>query len=151
MVNAAIKSEEKLRIMAIDEKERRVEAVKEIERARNLLSKEIYERQVVEVKGIHESLEKQRIIDTLFLGDGRYKRYSIDQIEVATDFFSETKVVGVGSYGKVYKCKLDHTPVAIKVLSPDASDRKDEFLREVSFLLASVFYKDDFLKHVYFM
>ncbi|WOH09194.1 hypothetical protein DCAR_0728649 [Daucus carota subsp. sativus] len=108
MVNAAIKSEEKLRIMAVDEKERHVEAVKQIEMARNLL-----------------------IIDALFLGDGRYKRYSRDQIEVATDFFSETKVVGVGSYGKVYKCKLDHTPVAIKVLSPDASDRKDEFLREV--------------------
>lgn len=138
-MNAAIKSEEKLRIMAVGEKERHVEAVKEIELARNLLSKEIYERQIAEAKGMQESMEKQRIIDALFLSDRRYKRYSRDQIEVATDFFSETKVVGVGSYGKVYKCKLDHTPVAIKVLNPNASDRKDEFLREVSFfLLASV-------------
>ncbi|KAK1365246.1 U-box domain-containing protein 34-like [Heracleum sosnowskyi] len=134
IVNASKKSEEKLRIMAVDEKERHLEAVKEIEMARNLLSKEIYERQIAEVKGIQECMEKQRIIDALFLGDGRYKRYSRDQIEVATDFFSETKVVGVGSYGKVYKCKLDHTPVAIKVLSPDASDRKDEFLREIEVL-----------------
>ncbi|KAL8119994.1 hypothetical protein AgCh_017213 [Apium graveolens] len=134
LVNAAIKSEEKLRTMAVDEKERHVEAVKEIEMAKNVLSKEIYERQIAEVKGTQESMEKQRIIDALLLGDGRYKRYSRDQIEVATDFFSGTKVVGVGSYGKVYKCKLDHTPVAIKVLSPDASDRKDEFLREVEVL-----------------
>lgn len=55
--------------MAGDEKERHVEAVKQIEMARNLLSREINERQVAEVKGIQESMEKQRIIDALFLGD----------------------------------------------------------------------------------
>lgn len=131
-MNETIISEEKLRIMAVEEKERHVEAVKEIEMARNLLSKESDERQIAEVKGMQESIEKQRIIDALLLGDRRYKRYSRDQIEVATGYFSETKVVGVGSYGKVYKCKIDHTPVAIKVLSSNASERKDEFLREVS-------------------
>lgn len=133
-VNETIISEEKLRIMAVEEKERHVEAVKEIEMARNLLSKESNERQIAEVKGMQESIEKQRIIDALLLGDRRYKRYSRDQIEVATGYFSETKVVGVGSYGKVYKCKIDHTPVAIKVLSSNASERKDEFLREVEVL-----------------
>ncbi|WOH08947.1 hypothetical protein DCAR_0728398 [Daucus carota subsp. sativus] len=133
-VNEAIKNEEKLRIMAVDEKERHVEAVNEIEMAKNLLSKEIYERQIAEVKATQESMEKQRVIDALLLGDGRYKRYTRDQIEVATDFFSVTKVIGVGSYGKVYKCKLDHTPVAIKVLTPDASDRRYEFLTEIEVL-----------------
>lgn len=134
-VNAAQKSEENFRKIAAEEKEKHVEAVKEVEMARNLLAKEAYERQTAELKGIQESLEKQRIVEALFLNDKRYKRYSRDEIEVATDFFTETKVIGVGAYGKVYKCNLDRTPVAIKVLNPDVYDRRDEFLREVNFSL----------------
>ncbi|KAJ0724105.1 putative protein kinase RLK-Pelle-RLCK-IXb family [Helianthus annuus] len=51
----------------------------------------------------------------------------------ATDSFSKSKVIGEGAYGKVYKCNLDHTLVAIKVLSSDTSEKKREFLREVFF------------------
>lgn len=76
-------------------------------------------------------MEKQKIVAALLSNDLRYRRYLRGEIQMATGFFSDNKMIGEGAYGKVYKCSLDHTSVAIKVLRPDASDRKEEFLREV--------------------
>jgi serine/threonine protein kinase len=45
--------------------------------------------------------------------------------------FSEKLKIGEGGYGPVYKCYLDHTPVAVKVLSPDAAQGKSQFQQEV--------------------
>ncbi|KAJ6327890.1 hypothetical protein OIU76_006430 [Salix suchowensis] len=61
---------------------------------------------------------------------GRYRRYSIEEIEVATQYFSESKKIGEGGYGPVYSCYLDHTPVAVKVLRPDAAQGRSQFQRE---------------------
>ncbi|KAK3016819.1 hypothetical protein RJ639_006358 [Escallonia herrerae] len=133
-VNAALKREETYRKIAFEEKEKHLQAMKEGEMARNILAKEVYERQRAELKTLKESSEKQKIVDALFLSDRRYRNYTKDEIEVATDFFSETKIIGEGAYGKVYKCTLDHTPVAIKVLQSDASDKKGQFLKEVEVL-----------------
>ncbi|PWA76121.1 Concanavalin A-like lectin/glucanase, subgroup [Artemisia annua] len=71
-----------------------------------------------------EDLKKQQIVDALFTSDKQYRRYTVDEIEVATKSFSKSKVVGEGAYGTVYKCKLDHTPVAIKVLWSETSEKK---------------------------
>ncbi|KVH93990.1 Concanavalin A-like lectin/glucanase, subgroup [Cynara cardunculus var. scolymus] len=130
-ISSAVEREEKFRKIAAEEKEKHLEAVKEVEIARNLLAKEANEREIAELKALKESSEKQEVVDALFTKDKRYRRYSIDEIEVATDSFSKTKVVGEGAYGKVYKCNLDHTPVAIKVLWSDTSEKRREFLREV--------------------
>ncbi|KAJ6878527.1 hypothetical protein NC652_032139 [Populus alba x Populus x berolinensis] len=64
----------------------------------------------------------------------RYRRYSIEEIEVATQYFSESKKIGEGGYGPVYNCYLDHTPVAVKVLRPDAAQGRSQFQREVEVL-----------------
>ncbi|XP_024979380.1 U-box domain-containing protein 34 isoform X2 [Cynara cardunculus var. scolymus] len=133
-ISSAVEREEKFRKIAAEEKEKHLEAVKEVEIARNLLAKEANEREIAELKALKESSEKQEVVDALFTKDKRYRRYSIDEIEVATDSFSKTKVVGEGAYGKVYKCNLDHTPVAIKVLWSDTSEKRREFLREVEVL-----------------
>lgn len=127
----AIKREEEFRKIAAKEKEKRLEAIKEVEAARNSLAKESYERKIAELNALKESLEKQKIVDALFLSDKRCRRYSRDEIERATDCFSESKMIGEGAYGKVYKCNLDHTPVAVKVLRSESSEKKEEFLREV--------------------
>ncbi|XP_015571799.1 U-box domain-containing protein 34 isoform X1 [Ricinus communis] len=133
-VNAALDREETLRKIAAEDKARYLQAKMEVENAKNLLAKEAYERQMAEHRAYIESSEKQKIADALFLNDKRYKRYTRDEIEAATDFFSESNVIGEGGYGKVYKCNLDHTPVAVKVLRSDAVNKKEEFLREVEVL-----------------
>ncbi|GJZ73630.1 U-box domain-containing protein 34 [Tanacetum coccineum] len=103
-INSAVECEEKFWKIAAEEKEKHLEAIKE------------------------KPSEKQQIVDALFTNVKRYRRYTIDEIEVATKSFSKAKVVGEGAYGKVYKCNPDHTPVAIKVLWSDTSEKKREFL-----------------------
>ncbi|KFK39345.1 hypothetical protein AALP_AA3G232100 [Arabis alpina] len=64
----------------------------------------------------------------------RYRRYVIGEIEEATNSFDEANKIGEGGYGPVYKGHLDHTPVAIKVLRPDAAQGRSQFQREVEVL-----------------
>lgn len=68
------------------------------------------------------------------LYDPRYRRYTIEEIEEATECFSAAHRIGEGGYGPVYKCYLDHTLVAVKVLSPDAAEGKSQFQQEVEVL-----------------
>lgn len=133
-VNAALEREETLKRIAAEEKARYLQAIEEVEEAKDLLAKEANGRQIAERNALNESLEKQKIVDAVFSNDRRYKRYTKDEIELATGFFSDSNVIGEGSYGKVYKCNLDHTPVAVKVFCPDAVNKKQEFLREVEVL-----------------
>jgi len=62
---------------------------------------------------------------------GRYRKYTIKEIETATNNFSESCKIGEGGYGPVYRCYLDHTRVAVKVLRPDAAQGKTQFQQEV--------------------
>ncbi|XP_058213613.1 U-box domain-containing protein 34-like isoform X2 [Rhododendron vialii] len=134
-VNAALRREEVYKKIAADEKRKHLEAMKEIEEASKLLAKEAYEKKIAERKAAQESLEKKKIMDALLSNDRRYKRYTRDEIEKATDSFSEARLIGEGSYGKVYRCFLDKTPVAVKVLHcSDASEKKKEFLTEIEVL-----------------
>ncbi|KAE8651489.1 U-box domain-containing protein 34 [Cucumis sativus] len=133
-VTDAVEREQALRKVAAKEKAKHLEAIKELEEAKDLLAKEAYERQLAELDALKESVEKQKIIDTLLTNDRRYRRYTTAEIEAATNFFNEVNVIGEGGYGKVYKSSLDHTPVAIKVFQHDIFEKKDEFLKEVEIL-----------------
>ncbi|XP_051121306.1 U-box domain-containing protein 35-like isoform X2 [Andrographis paniculata] len=64
----------------------------------------------------------------------RCRIYTIDEIEEATECFSESHKIGEGGYGPVYKCYLDHTRVAVKILRPDAAQGREQFQREVEVL-----------------
>ncbi|KAF8108624.1 hypothetical protein N665_0106s0026 [Sinapis alba] len=66
--------------------------------------------------------------------DLRYRKYTIDEIEVATEAFSPSRKVGEGGYGPVFKGTLDYTQVAIKVLRPDAAQGRSQFQQEVEVL-----------------
>lgn len=77
-----------------------------------------------------QTTEKQREPQYGF----RYRKYSIDEIEKATEHFAQSRKIGEGGYGPVFKCRLDHTPVAVKVLRPDATEGQSQFQREVEVL-----------------
>ncbi|GMI81080.1 hypothetical protein like AT2G24370 [Hibiscus trionum] len=64
----------------------------------------------------------------------RYRKYTIEEIKTATENFSPSRKIGEGGYGPVYHCNLDHTPVAIKVLRPDATQGQSQFQQEVEVL-----------------
>ncbi|KAK2358642.1 U-box domain-containing protein kinase family protein [Trifolium repens] len=134
IINASLKREETLRKIAAEEKAKYLKVMKELEESKSVFAKESYERQMAELNVLRESIEKQRIVDTLLSNDRRYRKYTMDEIRIATNNLSEDLVIGEGGYGKVYKCNLDHTPVAIKVLHQETINKKAEFLKEVEIL-----------------
>ncbi|XP_010526382.1 PREDICTED: U-box domain-containing protein 34 [Tarenaya hassleriana] len=133
-VNSALEKEETLRKEAAKEKERHMKAMQEVEAAKALLAKEFCQRQIAEVNALKQYLEKKKVIDQLLWTDHRYRKYNVEEIERATDRFSPEKVIGEGGYGKVYRCTLDSTPVAVKALRLDTPEKKQEFLKEVEVL-----------------
>ncbi|PIA42948.1 hypothetical protein AQUCO_02000417v1 [Aquilegia coerulea] len=133
-VNDVVNREEMLRKFVAEKRQKYLEVTKEVEVSKQLFAKEAHERHKAELIALIETFKKQETLDALFSRDKRYRKYSRDEIEFATEFFSDAKKIGEGGYGKVYRCTLDNTPVAIKVLHTDACDKKQEFLREVEVL-----------------
>lgn len=122
--------------LAIAEKEKakcRV-AMEAAEAAQRIAELEAQKRINAEMKALKEAEEKNKALDALAHSDLRYRKYSIEEIEVATEYFSESRKIGEGGYGPVYKSYLDHTPVAIKVLRPDAAQGRSQFQQEVQTL-----------------
>jgi len=84
------------------------------------------------MKALMETEEKRKAVDALSSSGLRYKRYTVEEIEVATNIFAELQKIGERGYGgPVYKCLLDRTPVAMKVLRPNAAQGRLQFQREV--------------------
>ncbi|MFQ6661743.1 hypothetical protein Gotur_029789, partial [Gossypium turneri] len=120
--------------MAEMEKAKCRAAIEAAEAAQKLAEMEAYRRRQAESKAKKESDEKNRALNALATNDVRYRKYSIVEIEEATENFSASNKIGEGGYGPVYKGKLDHTPVAIKILRPDAAQGKKQFKQEVEVL-----------------
>nr|XP_027078316.1 probable LRR receptor-like serine/threonine-protein kinase At5g63710 isoform X3 [Coffea arabica] len=71
---------------------------------------------------------------------GQLRRFSWREIQLATDNFSESSVIGQGGFGKVYKGMLsDNTKVAVKRLTDYHSPGGEAaFLREVQLISVAV-------------
>lgn len=110
-----------------------LESIEEVEETRQLVAREGQNRQKAEKLARKISFVKSKALDDLFSSNKRFRRYSRYEIEAATENFSDARKIGEGAYGCVYKCNIDHIPVAVKVVWQDASDKKEEFLREVLF------------------
>ena len=80
-----------------------MQAIEEVEEAKDFLAEEAYGRQIAVLNALKESLEKQKNVDAVFSKDGRYNK---DEIELATGFFSDGNVIGEGRYGRFYKRNL---------------------------------------------
>lgn len=79
-----------------------------------------------------ETREKRMLIEG-FVSDVSYRRYSMDEIDLATDYFSDRLKIGEGGYGPVYQATLNNTLVAIKALRSDISTTQGlkQFQQEV--------------------
>ncbi|XP_022132152.1 U-box domain-containing protein 51-like isoform X3 [Momordica charantia] len=109
-------------------------AIEAAEAAQKLAEREAQRRKQAEMKARREAEEKKRALSALAQNDVRYRKYTIEEIEEATEKFSEKLKIGEGGYGPVYGGKLDHTAVAIKVLRPDAAQGRKQFQQEVEVL-----------------
>lgn len=119
--------------LAIAEKEKAIAraAMIQAEEAKKLAEMEALKRKHAEMKARKEAEEKDKALTALAKNDVRYRKYSIEEIETATEKFSQSFKIGEGGYGPVYKGHLDHTPVAIKILRPDAAQGRRQFQQEV--------------------
>lgn len=125
-------AEEAALAMAEKEKTKCKAAIEAAEAAKMIAELEAQKRRNAEIKALRESEEKKKALNALaYGGEPRYRRYSINEIEAATGYFQENRKIGEGGYGPVYRCHLDHTSVAIKVLRPDAAQGRSQFQQEV--------------------
>ncbi|KAK1367632.1 U-box domain-containing protein 52 [Heracleum sosnowskyi] len=127
-------AEEKALAHADREKAKSKAAIEHAEASQRLAEIEAQKRISAEMKAFKESEEKNEAFTSVAKSDVRYRKYSIEEIEEATEFFAKSRKIGEGGYGPVYKCYLDHTPVAVKVLRPDAAQGRTQFQQEVEIL-----------------
>lgn len=126
-----LEEEQRLEAMVEKEKEKSRVAVEAAEAAQRIAELESHKRINAEMKALKEAEDRRKTIDNLISTDTRYRKYAIEDIEAATDKFSASRKIGEGGYGPVYRCDLDHTPVAVKVLRPDAAHGRAQFQQEV--------------------
>ncbi|MCI14123.1 U-box domain-containing protein 35-like, partial [Trifolium medium] len=123
-------SQEAALAMAEREKARAKAALEAAEEAKRKAEQEVQRRREAEMKARKEAEERDRVLTALAQKDNRYRKYTMQEIEVATEKFSPSKKLGEGGYGPVFKGHLDHTAVAIKLLNPEASQGRKQFQQE---------------------
>ncbi|CAL9164409.1 unnamed protein product, partial [Musa hybrid cultivar] len=126
-------AEEAALILADKEKAKCKAALEAAEAAKRIAELEAQKRINAEMQALQEP-GKKKSSSILSKTDLRYRKYTIEDIEAATENFAENRKIGEGGYGPVYRCYLDHTPVAIKALRPDASQGRSQFQQEVEIL-----------------
>lgn len=131
-VEEARQAEENALAVAEMEKNKCKAAMQAAHAAQRLAAMEGQRRRHAEMNAKREAEEKKKALEALAQNDVRYRKYSVEAIEAATDFFAASLKIGEGGYGPVYKASLDHTAVAIKVLRPDAAQGRKQFQQEVS-------------------
>ncbi|EPS65707.1 hypothetical protein M569_09070, partial [Genlisea aurea] len=127
-------AEEAAKAIAEQERAKCRAALDRAEAAQRIAELEAQKRVNAEMKAFKEKEERKKMLDKLANTGVRYRRYTIEEIEMATEYFSSSRKIGEGGYGPVYKCYLDHTQVAVKVLRPDAAQGRSQFQQEVEVL-----------------
>ncbi|XP_018725475.1 U-box domain-containing protein 52 [Eucalyptus grandis] len=127
-------AEEAALALAEKEKAKCMAAIQAAEQAQRIAEREAEKRIHAEKKALREAEERKKILNSMVHNDIRYRKYAIEEIEAATEDFAVSRKIGEGGYGPVYKCYLDHTPVAVKVLRPDAAQGQAQFQQEVEVL-----------------
>ncbi|KAK4367276.1 hypothetical protein RND71_015156 [Anisodus tanguticus] len=127
-------SEEAALAIAETEKVKGRAAIEAAQKSQMLAEIEAKRRKYAELKARRETEEKNLALNDLCQNNIRYRKYTIEEIELTTKNFSNSEKIGEGGYGPVYKGRLDHTPVAIKALRSDAAQGMQQFKQEVQVL-----------------
>ncbi|PON41119.1 Phosphorylase kinase, gamma catalytic subunit [Parasponia andersonii] len=127
-------AEEAALALAEKEKAKCKAAIEAAEAAQRLAELEAQKRIHAEMRAQKEAEERKKALGGFAQGEIRYRKYTIEEIETATQDFAESRKIGEGGYGPVYRGELDHTPVAIKILRPDAAQGRSQFQQEVEVL-----------------
>jgi seryl-tRNA synthetase len=87
---------------------------------------------------VRQTEEMCQIIGNTVLGStGALTEFSYEEIKEATNNFDDSKQIGQGGSGSVYKGFLRHTTVAIKKFHREGAAREKEFNDEVMFIISS--------------
>ncbi|KAK1409671.1 hypothetical protein QVD17_36200 [Tagetes erecta] len=121
------KMEEEMWKLAEQEKNKSRPTTEKAEASRRIAERESHKRVLAEMKALTTDDANQ---DKKF----NYKRYTIEEIEEATEYFAQSRKIGEGGYGPVFKGRLSNNLVAIKVLRPDAAQGRSQFQQEVEVL-----------------
>ncbi|KAL0731686.1 hypothetical protein Bca4012_027780 [Brassica carinata] len=109
-----------------EEKQERHSDIQAAEMAKQLAKMESQKRRLLELQA---KLGKQKMTHNV-----SYRRYSIQDVEEATNGFSDALKIGEGGYGPVYKALLDYTFVAIKIMKSGITQGLKQFQQEVEVL-----------------
>ncbi|KAL1190483.1 U-box domain-containing protein 35 [Cardamine amara subsp. amara] len=120
--------------IAENEKEKSRAAMEALATANRMAEIEAQKRKKIEMAALREADDNNIAMQSFTQSDRRYRKYTIEEIEEATENFSKTRKIGEGGYGPVYKGTLDYTLVAIKVVRPDAVQGRSQFQKEVEVL-----------------
>ncbi|KAH9607376.1 hypothetical protein KSS87_020147, partial [Heliosperma pusillum] len=123
--------EEIAKVLAKLEKEKFEAAKREAECARECALREAFQRREAELKGARDAKEKLMLKTVFESPMERYQTFTWEEIVSATCSFSEKLKIGEGSSGTVYKCRLHHTSVAIKVLHSKVGATSKQFLQQL--------------------
>lgn len=121
--------------LAKQERHKYEAAAREAAYLKESAEREAAERKEMELKAIRAAKEKEKLEDALSGSLPQYREFTWDEIVSATSSFSEDLKIGIGAYGKVYKCSLYHTVVAVKVLHSNGNHNTKQFQQEVWKLL----------------
>ncbi|KAK7389646.1 hypothetical protein VNO78_24863 [Psophocarpus tetragonolobus] len=133
-VEEARLAEESALALAEVERQKAKTAMESIEMSQRLAEMESQKRKEVELRARHEEEERNRTLHEVVCNNIPYRRYKIEEIEVATNNFNKSLQIGEGGYGPVFKGVIDHTVVAIKAVRPDIAHRERQFQQEVIIL-----------------
>ncbi|KAK2985535.1 hypothetical protein RJ640_015860 [Escallonia rubra] len=94
-------AEEAALAVAEKEKARSKAALEHAEAAQRIAELEAQKKRSAEIKALKEAEEKDKVLDALAKSDVRYRKYSIEELETATENVSESHKIGEGGYGPV--------------------------------------------------